>query len=102
MKIFLISDNRDTLTGMRLTGIKGAIAHDETSFKKEFFQAVSDTEIALIIITEKISRNFDNIIREFKLSAKSPLIVEIPDRHGLGRSPDFLTKYINEAIGIKI
>ena len=45
MRMFLISDNVDTLTGMRLAGIDG---------------------------------------------------------HGSGRRPDFITAYINEAIGIKI
>lgn len=29
MKIFLLSDNRDTLVGMRLAGIKGKIVLDK-------------------------------------------------------------------------
>jgi len=37
-----------------------------------------------------------------KLSNKLPIIVEIPDRHGTRRPPDFLTRYIRESIGIKI
>ncbi len=102
MKIFLISDNQDTLTGMRLAGIKGVVVHDEYNFKHEFSLAVADKEIAVLILTEKVSRNFDHIVREFRLSNSFPLIVEIPDRHGLERSPDFLTKYIRESIGIKI
>ena len=28
--------------------------------------------------------------------------VEIPDRHGTGRKPDFITSYVNEAIGLKL
>ena len=37
-----------------------------------------------------------------KLSRNLPIIVEIPDRHGSRRPPDFLTKYIKESVGIKI
>ncbi|MDD5803361.1 MAG: ATP synthase subunit F, partial [Clostridia bacterium] len=29
-------------------------------------------------------------------------IIEIPDRHGTGRGPDFITSYVNEAIGLKL
>ena len=37
-----------------------------------------------------------------KLERRLPLIVEIPDRHGTGRKPDFITSYVNEAIGLKL
>ncbi|MEG2775197.1 MAG: ATP synthase subunit F, partial [Acetivibrio sp.] len=37
-----------------------------------------------------------------KLNRRLPLIVEIPDRHGTGRDPNFIMKYVNEAIGLKI
>ena len=37
-----------------------------------------------------------------KLSAHRPLVVEIPDRHSAGRSGDSITRYIREAIGVKL
>ena len=37
-----------------------------------------------------------------KLNRSRPLIVEIPDRHGNGRAKDSITRYVREAIGIKI
>ena len=37
-----------------------------------------------------------------KLKRKLPLLVEIPDRHGTGRKKDFITSYVNEAIGLKL
>ena len=42
------------------------------------------------------------MIYDLKLKAKRPLIVEIPDRHGNGRTKDSITRYVREAIGIKI
>jgi len=41
-------------------------------------------------------------LNEMKLSHGLPIIVEIPDRHGTRRPPDFLTKYIKESVGLKI
>lgn len=55
--------------------------------------------------TESLStkkRNSPEIIDEIRLNRKMPLIVENPDRHGTGRRKDFITSYVNEAIGLKL
>ena len=51
---------------------------------------------------QKLSFEIPEIIDDIKLNRKRPLLVEIPDRHGSGRQPNFITNYINEAIGIKL
>ena len=58
--------------------------------------------MGIILLTEKFGREFPEIIDNVKLERKLPLIVEIPDRHGTGRKPDFITSYVNEAIGLKL
>ena len=102
MKIFLISDNVDTCTGMRLTGIDGVVVHEKDEVKQALDSALSDSSIGIILITEKLSNNFSELISDIKLHRKQPLLVEIPDRHGTGRRPDFITSYVNEAIGLKL
>lgn len=102
MKMFLISDNVDTYTGMRLTGIEGCIVHDKVQLKDELDKALADRELGILLITEKLSQEFPEVINNVKLNRKLPLVVEIPDRHGTGRRPDFITAYVNEAIGLKL
>lgn len=102
MKIFLISDNVDTYTGMRLSGIDGVVVHEKQELKEALDKAFSDSEIGIVLITEKFGREFPEIIDDVKLNRRLPLIVEIPDRHGTGRKPNFITDYVNEAIGIKL
>ena len=34
MKMYLISDNIDTLTGMRLAGVEGTVVHERTELKE--------------------------------------------------------------------
>ena len=63
---------------------------------------MADKEIGILLITEKLSNEFPEIINEIKLNRLLPLIVEIPDRHGTGRKPDFITSYVSEAIGLKL
>ncbi|MDF2586767.1 MAG: V-type synthase subunit [Anaerocolumna sp.] len=102
MRMFLISDNVDTYTGMRLAGVDGVVIHSKKHLKEQLDKAIADKTIGILLITEKFSREFPDLINDVKLNRKLPLIVEVPDRHGTGRKPDFITSYVNEAIGIKL
>ena len=102
MKMYLISDNVDTYTGMRLAGVEGVVVHERSELKESLEYAVSDKEIGIILLSEKFGREFPEIIDEVRLHHKTPLIIEIPDRLGTGRKPDFITSYVNEAIGLKL
>lgn len=102
MQMYLISDNVDTHTGMRLAGIDGCVAHTKDEIKAALDFVLSDKNIGIVLITEKLSSEFPDIINDIKLNRKQPLLVEIPDRHGTGRRADFITSYVNEAIGLKL
>ena len=102
MRMFLISDNVDTLTGMRLAGIDGVVVHEKQEIKQALDEVLSQNDIGIILMTEKLGKEIPEIVDDIKLNRTFPLLLEIPDRHGSGRRPDFITAYINEAIGIKI
>jgi V/A-type H+/Na+-transporting ATPase subunit F len=102
MKIFLISDNTHTLTGMRLSGVEGVVVHERAEILKVLEKIKEDQEIGILLVTELLVERVQAELNQMKLSSKLPIIVEIPDRHGTRRPPDFLTRYIRESIGIKI
>lgn len=102
MRMYLISDNVDTYTGMRLAGIEGCVIHERQELKEELDRVMTDKTIGIVLLTEKFGREYPDVIDEIKLNHRLPLIVEIPDRHGTGRKPDFITAYVNEAIGLKL
>ena len=102
MKMFLISDNVDTLTGMRLAGVEGCIVHERAELRKALEDAIANKENGIILLPEKFGREFPDIIDDVRLNRRLPLLIEIPDRHGTGRKPDFITSYVSEAIGIKL
>ena len=102
MRMFLISDNVDTLTGMRLAGIDGVVVHEKQEIKQALDEVLSQKDIGIILMTEKLGKEIPEIVDDIKLNRTFPLLLEIPDRHGSGRRPDFITAYINEAIGLKI
>lgn len=100
MTVYLISDNIDTLTGMRLAGVLGAVVHDREALEKCLEKVRSDREIGIVLVTEKISDMAPDLIREMKQAHELPLLVVIPDRHGSARGEDSITAYVKETIGI--
>ena len=94
MKMYLISDNVDTYTGMRLAGVDGIVVHEQDELKQALERVLEDKSIGIVLLTEKFGREFPAIIDTFRLERKMPLLV--------GRKKDFITSYITEAIGLKL
>lgn len=102
MKMYLISDNVDTYTGMRLAGVDGVVVHERDELREALEKTLTDKSIGIVLLTEKFGQEFPEILDQFRLERQMPLLIEIPDRHGTGRKKDFITSYVNEAIGLKL
>ena len=102
MRFYLISDNIDTQVGMRLAGIEGVVVHEAEEVRRELTRAMEMEDVAVVLITERLLTLCPEMVYDFKLNRKQPLIVEIPDRHGNGRTKESITRYVREAIGVKI
>ena len=102
MKYFLISDNVDTLAGMKLVGVEGIIVHEPDEVREALENACKDEEIGLVLITDVLCAKCSEVVFEYKLKRKKPLIVEMPDRHSGDNVGNSIKKYIAEVVGIKI
>ncbi len=102
MKFFLLSDNVDTLTGMRLAGINGVLVHEREEILTAFDEACSSNDIGIILMTELLAEKVPEELKEIRLDASKPIITIIPDRHGERRRSDYITSYIKDSIGLKI
>ncbi len=102
MKSFLISDNRDTWVGLRLVGIDGVIVKDREGALKELKTAVKNQDIGILILTERIVDMVRDEYLEYKMQSSTPLLVEIPDRHGSIREYNAIKNYIRDSVGIHI
>ena len=78
MKMYLISDNVDTYTGMRLAGVDGVVVHERDELKKALEKVLSDPTVGIVLLTEKFGQEFPDIIDTFRLERKMPLLIEIP------------------------
>jgi V/A-type H+-transporting ATPase subunit F len=102
MKFYLLSDNVDTLVGMRLVGIEGVVLHERTELLEKLSFIMQDESVGIVLITTKLVELAPNVISELKLRNVSPMIVEIPDRHGGSETGRSIDEYVSKAIGVKL
>ena len=102
MTFYLISDNVDSLVGMRLVGIEGNIVHDREAFLNVLEKAILNPHIGIILITTKLVSLAPTIISEYKLKLPRKIILEVPDRHVESDIGQMIDQYVSEAIGIKM
>ncbi len=102
MKFFLISDNIDTQIGMRLVGVKGVVVHEKEEVLSLLNEVERRKDVGIILMTEKIAALVPAAVHRLRTSKSLPLLTIIPDRHGTQRPKDFITRYVREAIGVKV
>lgn len=98
----MISDNHDTLVGMSLAGIDGVLVHGKAATEDAIRKALDMSDVAILAITEKAADEAPELVQAHREHGDLPILVEIPDRHGTRRGSDFLTKYVRDAIGVKM
>ena len=94
MKAFIVSDNHDSLVGMRLAGIQGCLVHTADEAFAAIDRALKIPDLAILAVTEKVAEMAPDVIQQLRERGDLPLVVEIPDRFGTKRGPDFLTRYV--------
>lgn len=102
MKVYCISDNTDTVLGMRLAGIEGEVMHERNQILEKLEELIHTPEIAIVLMTTKIMNQCVDVVSNYKLNLQKPLIIEISDRHGSAKIGETIDRYISEAIGIKL
>lgn len=101
MKFRLLTNDSDTLVGMRLAGIEGEAVFTVQEALSALEKAVNDKETGIVIINKSLALLIEKQLLEIKKNS-STLIVEIPDKNATDTDTNSITKYVADAIGIKI
>jgi len=99
VRFFLISDNVDTQAGLRLAGIEGTLAHELGEFTAAMDRAVADPGVGIVLVTQKLGELYPGVLLKYKQQYMRPIIIEVPDRHGL-KDVNTIEQYVQAAIGV--
>lgn len=88
--------------GMRLSGVEGVVVHEPDEISMALDKAMDMQDVGVVLMTETTVKRCREKVYEYKLNRKSPLIVEIPDRHATTKISETISQYLEKAVGIKL
>ena len=101
MRYYVIGDE-DAVLGFGLAGVQGLRVRNAQEAADAFDKALSDSEIGVVLITERVAELIRPKVDRYILSEDFPLIVEIPDWQGKLEGRPSIREMVNAAIGIKL
>jgi V/A-type H+-transporting ATPase subunit F len=101
MRYFIIGDE-DAVLGFGLVGVEGTVATSAAQAREAFTTVLDQSDIGIIIITERLADLIRPQVDQFIFTRSFPLIVEIPDRKGPLAGKPGIREMVNQAIGIKL
>ena len=101
MQIAVIGD-ADTVALFKLAGVSRAVVADD-DIAAQFDSLVSEEDVGVIIVTERIAQSIMKKITQIKLQKELPVIIEVPDKQGeLEGREDSMDQLIRRAVGVEI
>ena len=101
MKMFLLSADADTLTGLRLAGIDGKRIDDTEAFDDAVQEIASRSDVGILLVTRTLALRYPEQVLRLKQQGKL-LVSEIPDMEHPSLEGDAITQYVRDAIGISV
>ena len=101
MKILLIGDET-TVLGYSLVGIRGVVVNNGEEAAGALEIAAQDPGVGIVLITQRIASEIQPLVDEAKLKMTTPIVLEIPDRHGPIEDRESALNIVQRLTGIKV
>ena len=101
MKFFLIGDGT-TVLGYSLIGIRGVVVNDKQEAADALKEATQDPDVGIVLITQRIASEIQSLVDEAKMKIATPIVLEIPDRHGPVEDRESALDIVRRLVGIKV
>lgn len=101
MKVLVIG-HPEAVQGFSLVGVHGLIATTSEQANQALDEVLKIPDVAILLMTEDISKLIQARVDQLKLHRAAPLVVEIPGPEGMPPDRPSLSDLIRNAIGIKI
>jgi vacuolar-type H+-ATPase subunit F/Vma7 len=101
MKMLVIG-HPEAVLGFSLVGVHGQAATSDVEVNQALDDALSASDIGIILVTEDAARMIGNRMERLKLGSTTPLIVDIPAPQSAHAEQPSLSEVVRRAVGIKI
>jgi len=101
MRFFLIGDEF-TVLGYSLAGIRGVVVNNKQEAADALKEATQDPEVGIVLIMQRIASEIQPLVDEARLKMATPIVLEIPDRHGPVEGRESALGIVQRLIGIKV
>jgi V/A-type H+-transporting ATPase subunit F len=101
MKIFVIGDEF-TVLGYSLAGVRGIVVNSKEEAADALKAATRDPDMGIVLITQRIASEIQPLVDEAKLKMATPIVLEVPDRHGPVEGRESALDIVQRLIGIKV
>ncbi|MBD3182277.1 hypothetical protein GF312_08295 [Candidatus Poribacteria bacterium] len=101
MKFYIIGD-KTTVLGYNLIGIRGTIVKTENEAADALRNISQDPDVGIVLITQQIASMIQAEVENARLKMATPIVLEIPDRHGSLEDRESALSLVQRLIGIKV
>jgi len=99
LKFFVIADEH-TINAFSLAGVRGEVAHTPDKVQELLVQSWEDSEVGLILITERLADQVREVVDVARRDRLKPLILEIPDLAGPVARQESLLDRLRSLMGL--
>ena len=101
MKSVVLANQKETIVGLRLAGIKGILIKDEDEVIPQVKALIDDPSVGTIMITQALFRANQEALLEIKLKLKEKMIIKIP---GFNEKMEesLIYDHIKDSVGLKL
>jgi V/A-type H+-transporting ATPase subunit F len=101
MKAYVICDNLDTLTGLRLVGIEGEIVKP-AEFEPAFKRVIADKSIGILYLSPSLIESNQDLVNDVRFNQATPLITSVLGANEYQNATNTIAETIQHAIGIQL
>ena len=102
MDYFFIGD-AELATAFRFVGVDGTVVRDSSEATAAFLEITEEGgDCRVLILTEEVAGWLDELVVEWQISGRYPLVVEIPGILGKDPGRKTLVELIREAVGVHV
>jgi V/A-type H+-transporting ATPase subunit F len=92
----------DLVLGFRLAGCRGEVVADPDDAREAVERAAADPQVGVLVVSTRVAEQCRAALDAVIVRRSYPIIFEVAEPGGPPRDPDGLTRFVAEAVGLRL